>query len=334
MSWAPGLGREGDSLMNRSDESVLPGPIPAPRVNQTAATGPVWARPGALRWLWRAALLLAIAPLTTACTNAMLSSARTTMAAGNYAQAHQELESALHDPSLKAGERREVKDDLCAAEVGLGAPTYSLWRQHQTCADAAREPGSASAERLAKINAALGQQYEAQLDRALRAGDIGGAVAALRGYERIAPNDSATIARFEHRLWLVVDGRDQSLGRHQKRHVRKALASLDGNYPGLQLMNQRAFKRWVGRDTAPAGVPMVSTIAISGHTLELKVPDDNLKQSALSPEKFARINDAFSVWCQCDGATHVASEPSGLPVYLARFNPQMARSEVLVLPWR
>src|SRR5690348_10346619 len=106
MGWAPGFGREGDCLMNRSDESALPGPIPAPRVHNTAT--PVWARPAALQWLWRAALLLAIAPLATACTNAMLSSARTSMAAGNYAQAHQELESALHEPSLKAGERREV----------------------------------------------------------------------------------------------------------------------------------------------------------------------------------------------------------------------------------
>ena len=64
------------------------------------------------------------------------------------------------------------------------------------------------------------------------------------------------------------------------------------------------------------------------------MPDSNLEQSALSPEKFAQINDAFSVWCQCDGATHVASGGTGLPVYLARLNPVMARSEVLVLPWR
>jgi hypothetical protein len=79
---------------------------------------------------------------------------------------------------------------------------------------------------------------------------------------------------------------------------------------------------------------MLSAIAITGHTLELKVSDDNLKQSALAPQSFARINDAFSVWCQCEGATHVASDSTGLPVYLARLNPSMARSEVLVLPWR
>ena len=138
----------------------------------------------------------------------------------------------------------------------------------------------------------------------------------------------------DRRLWVAVDHQDQRLDRRKKGHVHQALAVLDDDYPGLQGMNQRAFKRWIGKDTSPAGVPMLSAIAITGHTLELKVSDDNLKQSALAPQSFARINDAFSVWCQCEGATHVASDSTGLPVYLARLNPSMARSEVLVLPWR
>jgi hypothetical protein len=99
-------------------------------------------------------------------------------------------------------------------------------------------------------------------------------------------------------------------------------------------MNQRAFEGWIGKDTSAAGVPMLSGIAISGHTLELKVPDRNLSQSALAPQKFAQLNDAFSVWCRCDGATHVASDTTGFPVYLARLNPAVSRSEVLVLPQR
>jgi hypothetical protein len=269
-----------------------------------------------------------------ACTNAMLSSARTSIAAGNYTQAHQQLEAALRDPSLKPAERREVNDDLCTVEVEAGAPAYSLLRQHQTCAEAAREPGSSSGERLAKVDAALGAQYEADFDRALRGGDIAGAAAAVRDYERIAPNDTQTLARMDRRLWVTIDSRDQSLGKRGKRHIHQVLAVLSEDYPGLHLMNQRAFKRWIGKDTSASGVPMLSAIAISGHTLDLKVPDGNLKQSELGPEKFARINDAFSVWCQCDGATHVASDSTGLPVYLARLNPSMARSEVLVLPWR
>src|SRR5262249_49790888 len=151
------------------------------------------------------------------------------------------------------------------------------------------------------------------------------AVAALREYERIAPNNSEKAAHLEHRLWTFVDREEQAMGRHRKGEVHRALAVLNEDYPGLHSMNQRSFKRWLGKDTSAAGVPMLSAIAITGNTLELKVPDANLGQSSLSPEKFARINDAFSVWCQCDGATHVAADSSGLPIYLARLNPVMDR---------
>jgi hypothetical protein len=312
-------------------------PAPAasmPPAARTVRSSRVAARPVLQHAVIGAALLALIVPVLSGCTNAMLASARSNIAAGNYAEAHQKLETAMQNPAaLKPGEQREVKDDLCMTEFVIGAPTYSLLRQHQTCEQAAREPGSVSGERLAKIDATIRDQDEAQIEHALKAGDIAGAVAALRGYERIAPNDRETIARWSGRIWLVVDREDRSVGRHGKKHIHQTLAVLDEDYPGLHLMTQRAFKRWVGKDTSPAGVPMLEGIAISGHTLELRAADDNLKQSTLSPEKFAQINDAFSVWCQCDGATHVASD-TGLPVYLARLNPVMSRSEVLVLPWR
>jgi hypothetical protein len=324
-------------FMTTSGESALPS-IKRRRVGvqppNTAGNRVVATRLRALRWILRAALLTALAPILSACTNAMLSSARTSIAAGNYARAHDELEAALANPSLPPAERREVKDDLCATEVDIGAPSYSLMRQHQTCADAAREPGSTSGARLAKIDAEIGQRYEAEFDRALRAQDISGAVAALRGNNQIVPGDTEISDRMQRRLWAMVDRQDHSLSRHKKKSVHQALTVLDADYPGLQMMSQRAFKHWIGKDTTDEGVPTLSAIAIRGHTLELKLADSKLQQSALGPQKFAQINDAFSVWCQCDGATHVASDSSGLPVYLARLNPQMARSEVLVLPWR
>ena len=285
-----------------------------------------------LSWFAAVFLSLLLAPLLAGCTNSMLASARTSIAAGNYAQAHEDLEAALRNPSLSAAQRREARDDLCTIETEVGPPRYSLWRQHRTCAQAAAEAGSSSAERLAKIDQTIKEQEQAQFDKSLQAGDIGAAVASLRGYVKIAPDDRHSIARMEKRLWTAVDRRDQGLRRQKKRHIRQVLGVLDEDYPGLHAMNQRAFKRWIGRDTSAAGVPMLSAIAISGHTLELKVPEDNLRQSAIAPETFARINDAFSVWCQCDGATHVASDSSGLPVYLARLNLLMSRSEVLVLP--
>jgi hypothetical protein len=285
-----------------------------------------------LFWVFALASCSLLAPMLSGCTNPILASARTSIGSGNYAQAHQELEAALQNPSLSSEERREVMDDLCTTEVQIGAPTYSLWRQRLTCADAAKAPGSSSGERLAKIDDALKQQEETSFHEALRKGEIGEASSALQAYARVAPGDTDNVARMERQLWTVVDHRDQVSRRHTKRHVHQVLVVLNGDYPGLHMMNQRAFKRWVGRDTSAAGVPMLSAIAITGHTLELKVPDDNLNQSAIAPETFARINDAFSVWCQCDGSTHVAVDSNGLPVYLARLNLQMSRSEVLVLP--
>jgi hypothetical protein len=289
----------------------------------------------AAAWVFRALLFAAMAPTLSACTNAMLASARRDMAAGHYAEAHQQLETALQNQaSLRAGERVEAQDDLCTTEFVIGAPTYSLLRQHQTCAQAAAQPGSASGENLAKIDAILRQQDEAEIEHALKVGDIAGAVAALRRYHRIAPEDTANIARWDRQIWSAVVKQDLRTAKRQKKEIHRTLSALREDYPKLRSMNQHAFKSWLGRDTSASGVPMLSGIAIAGHTLELKVPERNLDQSALSPQKFAQINDAFSVWCQCDGATHVAADATGLPVYLARLNPAVSRSEVLVLPRR
>ncbi len=298
------------------------------RIRLTAAC------PRLFLWLIRAAVVAAVAPLLSACTNAMLASARGDLAAQHYAQAHEDLEAALQNPSLRPSERREASDDLCLTEFTIGAPTYSLLQQHQTCAQAALEPGSVSQDRLAKIDAAIRQEQEANMEQALKTGDVASAVAAVRAYEQIEPSDTQTLEQWNQRIWSVVDRQDRGMGKRRKNRLHQTLAILKQDYPWLHLMNQHAFQRWVGKDIAATGTPMLSGITISGHTLELKVPDRNLEQSALSPEKFAQINDAFSVWCQCDGATHVASGGTGLPVYLARLNPVMARSEVLVLPWR
>jgi hypothetical protein len=287
-----------------------------------------------MRWPIRAAVFAAAMPLLAACTNAMLASARGDLAANHYAQAHQDLEAALQNPSLRPAERREASDDLSLTDFVIGAPTYSLLQQHQTCARAALERGSVSQERLAKIDDAIRQEQETEVDQALKAGDVASAVAAVRTYEQIAPSDTQTLAQWNQRIWSVVDRQDRHMGKHHKNRLHQTLTMLKQDFPRFHSMNQHAFKRWVGNDMAAGGAPMLSGITISGQILELKVPDSDLKQSALSPEKFAQINDAFSVWCQCDGATHVASGGTGLPVYLARLNPVMARSEVLVLPWR
>jgi hypothetical protein len=205
----------------------------------------------------------------------------------------------------------------------LGACTYPTFASRST-----------GVEHAPKVDAALRQKYEADIEQSLKVGDVGGAVEALRRYQQIDPEDKSNIARWKAQVWSAVAAQDQGIDRHQKKAIHRTLAALREDYPDLRAMNQRAFEGWIGKDTSAAGVPMLSGIAISGHTLELKVPDRNLSQSALAPQKFAQLNDAFSVWCRCDGATHVASDTTGFPVYLARLNPAVSRSEVLVLPQR
>src|SRR5262249_31201097 len=150
----------------------------------------------------------------------------------------------------RPAERREASDDLCMTEFVVGAPTYSLLRQHQTCARAAAEPGSESGERLAKIDAAIRQEQETEMDQALKAGDVASAVAALRAYEQIAPCDSKTLAQWNQRIWSVVDREDRQIGKHHKTRLHQTLVMLKQDYPQLHLMNQHAFKRWVGKDIA------------------------------------------------------------------------------------
>lgn len=271
----------------------------------------------------------------TGCASTTLASARANMAAGQYAAAHQDLESALQNPAaLHWGEHREVMDDLCTTEVQIGAPTYSLLRQHQTCMEAAKEPGSISGDRLSQLDATIRQEHAVEIDSALKSGDMAGAVGALLVYQKIEPNDRAGIARWNQEIWSLVDRQDREAAKGKRASIGQALAVLGSYYRSVRSMSQSAFKRWLGKDTSTSGESMLSGIEIKGKTLKLTVPNRNLPDSALSPQKFAQINDAFSVWCRCDGATHVASDDTGLPVYLAHINLLTARSEVLALPWR
>jgi len=216
---------------------------------------------------------------------------------------------------------------LAAVVIAAMAPLFGACTN--TTMFASRSTG---AEHVVKVDAALRQKYQAEIEQSLKAGDVAQAVEALRRYQQIDSEDQTNIARWNQQIWSTVAKQDEGLERRQKKAIHRTLVVLREDYPHLPAMNQSAFKRWIGKDTSSAGVPMLSGIAITGHTLKLKVPERNLNQSALSPQKFAQINDAFSVWCRCDGATHVASDANGFPVYLARLNPAVSRSEVVALP--
>src|ERR1700687_3159786 len=95
--------------------------------------------------------IVGLIALVSGCAPNALSSARQKMAAGQYAAAHREL-LAIPLGDLTGAQRREVKDDICVSVFMLGEPAYSTGEQRRACVDAAREPGSQSAQFVDKID--------------------------------------------------------------------------------------------------------------------------------------------------------------------------------------
>ena len=110
--------------------------------------------------------IAAVIALASGCAPTALSSARQKIAAGQYAAARQEL-LAIPLGNLNDDQRREVKDDLCVSTFMLGEPTYSTTEQRRVCADAAGEPGSQSAEFVAKIDDQVRQASYEKVNAAL-----------------------------------------------------------------------------------------------------------------------------------------------------------------------
>src|SRR5215469_8277337 len=119
-----------------------------------------------------AVLCAAVLLTTSGCAPIAMSSVRQKMAAGQYAAAHSELEKLAARTDLSPSERREVSDDLCTSDFVIGAPAYSLAHQRRTCAAAAGEPGSSSAQIVAQIDDKLRVTAAAQVETALKAGDL------------------------------------------------------------------------------------------------------------------------------------------------------------------
>lgn len=269
----------------------------------------------------------------TACTNAMLSAAQRKLAAGQYADAQLDLAALLREPNhLSDNERRTALDGLCQAEFAIGAPTYSLSRQHRDCAAAASRPGSDSQARLEQIDAAIRHRSGAQIEAAIRKRDLEGAVVALLRYQQIEGSKDAAAIKWNRQIWRMVASSDTAGTRHSHRSA--GLKMLVAEHPHLHRMSRQAFLRWL--ESAGAGEENLGMTdpAIKGKTLRLTVSDADLGQARFGPQTFARVNDAFSAWCRCYGDTFVASADTGLPVYLSRINRQTLRSEVLALPRR
>jgi len=177
----------------------------------------------ALRTLALATIATVIA-LASGCAPTALSSAREKIAAGQYAQARQEL-LAIPLGNLNDAQRREVKDDLCVSVFMLGEPAYSNSEQRRVCADAATESGSQSAQIVEKIDDQVRRSSYEKVNAALASGDLGGAEQAAQVYVNMPGADQAVVEKWSQQMWELVNQRDDRTGGRRKKELAAAIAA-------------------------------------------------------------------------------------------------------------
>ena len=141
--------------------------------------------------------LAAFIAVASGCAPTALSSARQKMAAGQYAAARQEL-LAIPLGNLNDSQRREVKDDLCVSDVHARRTDLLIGEQRRVCVDAAEEPGSQSAQFVAKIDEQVRRSSYEKVNAALANGDLGGAEQAAQVYVNTPGADPAVVAKWSH----------------------------------------------------------------------------------------------------------------------------------------
>jgi hypothetical protein len=287
-------------------------------------------------WFRRVAPLLplGVTLLAAGCApqQSALSTARSEMRAGNYTAAHREL-TALeeHPEKLSPDERREVKDDLCVTDFTIGRPTYPVREQQRVCTEAAAEPGSQSADVLARIDGTIEQADNEQVTAAIKAGDLAAAEAAVEDYESLPGANQVQVASWSNQMWKLVEQKDQRPTRSRKAVLGGAIATLRRQHADARKMNDAAFKRWVVKTATVDGKPLVSDPRLEHGRLKLDLTETDLSAAALNLDKFALINDVVVARCGCDGRTDVGIGTGDLPAYVVRLDPETRSSEVLIL---
>jgi hypothetical protein len=274
--------------------------------------------------------LLVLSLLAAACAHSSLDAARSRLRAGDYAGAQREL-SALDARAdrLTPAERREVKDDLCLTEFIIGRPAFKFKEQQRTCADAMAEPGSQSADVLARIDSAMQQNDDQRVDAAIKAGDLVAAEAAIQDYETLPSANQVQVARWSNEMWTLVERQDEPhVG---KAAVGGAIATLRHEHADERKMSDAAFKQWIVTTATVDGKSMVYDPTPDRGHLKLELIEPSLSIAALNLDRFAEINDAVIARCGCDAHTEVGLGAGDLPAYVARLDPENRRSEVLIL---
>ena len=273
---------------------------------------------------------IALASILAGCAPSALTSARSQIAAGNFAAARQELVAlSAHENDLSASERREMKDDLCLSDYKLGRPAAE---QRIVCADAMKEPGSQSAAIVAKIDDAARRKDADQVEAALEARDLAGAERAAADYQRLPNADPALLARWSKQVWALADEQVFADANARKRSLGTTISALRKSYPNVHGMNDDEFTRWVIETSTVSGIAIASHVEMEKSTLKLSLDNANLPLAALNLDKLAAINDAMAARCGCDARTDVAITETGFPAYIVRLDPETRMSEVMILP--
>jgi len=261
-----------------------------------------------------------------------MSSVRQKMAAGQYAAAHSELEKLAARTDLSPSERREVSDDLCTSEFVIGAPAYSLAHQRRTCAAAAAEPGSSSAQIVAQIDDKLRVTAAAQVETALKAGDLSSAEIAAEHYADIPGADQRMLAKWSAEMWMLADREISERVSGSKQHVSTAIRTLRGQYPEVIAMSPAKFEAWARRSSRAGASPLVERNSLNGSTLDLWVAENEMPTAALHLDEFAAINSALAARCGCSARTHISDARTDLPAYLVYLDADVGQSDVFILP--
>jgi hypothetical protein len=286
-----------------------------------------------IKFATTAIAIASIAAGLSGCAPSALTAARSQIAAGNYAAARHELVTLdANSKKLSAGERREVKDDLCLSDFMLGQPSFTLAEQRRVCAEAMLEPGSQSGGIMARIDEATRSRDARAVETALNADDLASAERAAIDYQHVAGADPALVARWSQQIWKLADEQvfaDESI---KKRSLSAAIAQVRKNYPKARHMDDDEFSRWVAQTATISGTPMASRVELNDETLRLSVDNDNLQLASRNLDKLTSINDAFVARCGCDAHTNVAVSETGFPAYVIRLDPETKMSEVMILP--
>ncbi len=275
-----------------------------------------------------AAAMLCAVGLLAGCTDIAISKARHQITAGNYATAHEYFATtATNLDKLSPRQRRLVMDGLCRTEYQIGASTYPLTRQLQSCAAALNQPGSESRQVFNDVAHREREELTKTIKAALAQGDLARADDAIRRYRALPGNNPQLAADWARQLWSIVD-REAAPGRAA---LTPTISQLSRQFRHQQNMSKQEFRGWIEKSMTVDGNLMVSKVEIGRRTLDLWLSDDQRANAALNLDRFARVNDGLVARCQCNGRTKVAIKDSGLPAYLVRLDTESHQSEVLIL---